>query len=680
MAEIVGILRDDATHGEKTVLRALKHNLPRDYTVYVECPLETRRMQKFPDFIIVANYGAVVLEVKDWVQIIRVTPHQVTIRRNNGEEATYKNPTFTARDYAIALQENLKDVPELLNERKQLEVPWGYAVVFPNIGLSVTSQLRQVLGENRVIGERDLGPNILLSRLRETLPEGFAATLTGDQLRHIRAAIFPVILIEQDDRPAIILDEVQEKIVAESLIEDVTPETAEPVDIQLGLMVEEVPAEPEEEVTADEAALAGRLSVRLVRGIAGSGKSLVLVQRAKYLASRFPEWKILVVTFNRNLAEKLDSDLQSFSNITAINFHKLARRIISTFMDWNPDDSLMGWLKNHQQDYPVITQLSSQFMKEEIEWLKENGFKAETEYLGAIRRGRGLAQRITSEQRSAIFKVLEAYKAYQIENNTFDWQDVPWIMLDGLRLGMATHVQYDAILIDEAQDFAPCWVQALKEMVKPDTGSIFIADDPTQSIYRYYSWKEKGVQVVGRTRWLRIPYRNTKQIYRAAFAIIQNNDQIREQLKAEGELLNPDMDNPWMRDGERPLVSRIDDYSTMVQSIADRVNGLIQDGVPPTQIAILAARKNQIKSLENAIMDKDVAVETFYQFKGMEFRYVFLSNIQDLFRDEDEEAIARTLRLMYMGMTRAREYLFMYYRNRFPNALLALREHCDFIQ
>jgi hypothetical protein len=44
---------------------------------------------------------------------------------------------------------------------------------------------------------------------------------------------------------------------------------------------------------------------------------------------------------------------------------------------------------------------------------------------------------------------------------------------------------------------------------------LFLADDPMQSIYRYYSWREKGVPVAGRTRWLRIPYRNTREIYQA---------------------------------------------------------------------------------------------------------------------------------------------------------------------
>ena len=680
MAEIVGILRDDATFGEKAVRKALRYNLPRDFTVYVECPLETRRMQRFPDFIVVANYGAVVLEVKDWVQIVRADPHHVTIRRRNGEEATFKNPVLTARDYAHALQENLREVPELLNERHQLEVPWGYAAVFPNLGVSVSSQLRQVLGKTNVIGQKDLGPDIIMRRLRETLPEGFAATLKGDQLRHIRATIFPAVLIEQPDQPAIILDEVQEKIVAEPLKEEIAPLAEEPAETQLGLMQEEEPATPPEETPPEEAALVSKLSVRLVRGIAGSGKSLVLIQRAKFLASQFPEWNILVVTYNRKLAERLASDLQAFRNIHTTNFHRLGRNVIRSYMNWNLNDSLRGWIKNHKENFKIIDQVGAKFIEEEIKWIKENGLDEEADYLSVIRRGRGTDTRITREQRSQVFSVLDAYRNFQDENGTFDWQDVPWLMIDGLRSGQASCAQYDAILIDEAQDFAPCWVQALKEMVKTDTGSIFIADDPTQSIYRYYSWKEKGVQVVGRTRWLRIPYRNTKQIYNAAFAIIQSNKQIREQLKAEGELLNPDVDNPWMRSGEKPLVSRVDDYSMLAQAVADRVNGLVQEGVPPTQIAVLAARKNQISILRNKIMDNDVTVDTFYQFKGMEFRYVFLANIQDLFHDEDEDTTARMLRLMYMGMTRAREYLFIYYRHHFPRALNALREHCDFIQ
>ena len=154
----------------------------------------------------------------------------------------------------------------------------------------------------------------------------------------------------------------------------------------------------------------------------------------------------------------------------------------------------------------------------------------------------------------------------------------------------------------------------LVKLVKVSRGSIFIADDPTQSIYRYYSWKEKGVHVVGRTKWLRIPYRNTKEIFTAAFSIIKDNPQICEQLQSEGELLHPDIDNRWMRTGPKPLITYVDSLDDETQKISGRVNGLLQNGIPASQIAILAPNNKLKRIFRCAIMDNNVSVNTFYQF------------------------------------------------------------------
>ena len=253
MAEVQGFLREDATYGEQVVLKNLKNNLPRDFTVYVECPLQHKRMQRFPDFIVVANYGVLVLEVKDWVEILKADRYQVRIRDRGNRERDEKNPVFTAREFALVLQQNLKEIPELVNEKQLLEVPWGYGVVFPNLGTAATSHLRVALGENLVMGQNDIGPDIILKRLREMIPEGRAAALTGDQLRHIRAVINPTVLIEPEDRPAIILDEIQEKLVVEAVVEELE-EAQTSGETQLMLVEEEAP--PVGEILPEEQALA----------------------------------------------------------------------------------------------------------------------------------------------------------------------------------------------------------------------------------------------------------------------------------------------------------------------------------------------------------------------------------------------------------------------------------------
>ncbi len=672
MAEVQGFLREDATHGERVVFKNLKNNLPKDFIVYVECPLHHKRMQRFPDFIVVTNYGVLVLEVKDWVNIVGADRYSIRLLTRDGKERKEKNPLFTTRDYALALQKNLREIPELLNERAQLEVPWGYGVIFPNLGTAATSHLRVVLGDTLVMGQNDLGPDIILKRLREMIPKGRSAALTSEQLRHIRAVINPTVLIEPVDRPAIILDETQEKLVVEAATEEIEKELS-PAEVQLALTKEEAP-----EILPKERDLAESLTVRLVRGVAGSGKSLVLIQRAKYLAASFPEWKILVMTYNRALNDRLEDELRDYQNIRVANFHKICKEMIENYRTWEPVNEFGHWLRKHRRDFEVLNTLETEFIQEEIQWIVDIGLTSVDAYMDATRRGRGTSVRVSQLQRSLIYSVLEAFRRHQEESGTLDWLDVPRIALEGIELGNVKLDKFDAILIDEAQDFTPSWFKVILKLVKPRKTSIFIADDPTQSIYRFYSWKEKGIPVVGRTRWLRVPYRNTRQIYRAAFSIVQDNQILQDLLKQEGELVVPDVDHPYMRDGNHPLVKHYDSRDDEVQMTAESVRALIQEGVPATQIAVLNPHNHNLESFEKAINNRDVSIGTYHRYKGLEFKAVFLTQIQDLFRgNQDEEQLSKLLRLVYMGMTRAREDLTISYEHRLPGALQPILDHCD---
>ena len=87
MAEVIGFLREDATYGEKQTLKLLKQNLPKDFAVYVESPIHKKRDIRYPDFVVVTNYGVIVLEVKDCVTIVRADPSGATIRGSEGEPA-----------------------------------------------------------------------------------------------------------------------------------------------------------------------------------------------------------------------------------------------------------------------------------------------------------------------------------------------------------------------------------------------------------------------------------------------------------------------------------------------------------------------------------------------------------------------------------------------------------------
>lgn len=68
---------------------------------------------------------------------------------------------------------------------------------------------------------------------------------------------------------------------------------------------------------------------RLIRGVAGSGKTLVLTYRANYMASHFPHWRILMLCYNKVLSLSLQRQLAEHDNIKVHNVDGLAWRVLN---------------------------------------------------------------------------------------------------------------------------------------------------------------------------------------------------------------------------------------------------------------------------------------------------------------------------------------------------------------
>ncbi len=299
------------------------------------------------------------------------------------------------------------------------------------------------------------------------------------------------------------------------------------------------------------------------------------------------------------------------------------------------------------------------------------GIKDRETYLQIKRRGRG--QRLSQIKRSSIFDVYLAYLSWLEENKLFDWADVPYLVLRGMEEGAIEQEQYDAVLIDEAQDFAPIWIAVLKRVVGSEGGLIFLADDPSQSIYRYYSWREKGVPVVGRTRWLRIPYRNTKEIFEAAYRVIADDPILKQSIDAQtGLCVEPDLASEFLRTGPKPELRCFSSFDEEMQFIRMEIERLLLDGYDPNQIVVLHRRTRGVRQLSRYLRGLEIEATTFHKFKGLEFDVVLLSQLQECFAGADDmspERLSEEKRLVYMAMTRARQKLYVNHEGRWPRQL-----------
>jgi hypothetical protein len=671
MAEIIGFFRENATYGEKETLKLLKNSLPKDFYVYVETPIHKKRDIRYPDFVVVTTYGVIVLEVKDWIAIERADPTGATIRMRDNSTRQEANPVNKARDFAITLAN------ELNTKRNRGEageaIPWSYATVLINLPSSTITRLRTVWGEEFVFGKEDLSnSDLLLHRLKMTFPAERIRSLTRRELDLVRATIFPVVEIEIPQRPTIILDQQQEKIVAEpvrqeSQTERTREEKREVKQDQLFAALQADEKKEEESLPSQSERISQMVSIRLVRGFSGSGKTLILTQRAKYLSAQYPEWKIAVLTYNKPLQEQLESNFRGTA-ITPRTFHSICFKHFQ--LDQNNETDLENWLETKRFQFPIITQLGHETLEDEFNWMRDVNVIERGKYLAIERRGAGKGGRLGSEQRNKLFDAFEEYNLYLQENGYWDWHDIPLKFLKMLELGQLTLPKYDAILVDEAQDWAPVWFQIVNHLLDPDHGLLFLADDPSQSIFRHFSWKEKAVNVVGRTRWLKVPYRNTYEIYNAAYALIADNPEVQSSLSEEGELVRPDVSSQEMRHGSTPLIKKCSSNSSELSYIKNMVDNLREEGLRDDQIAILVQNNRDQDLIAGTLRGYSVKISPMRRFKGLEMEAVILPYLHKTFVKPEDEANDR--RLMYMAMTRARSHLYMTYCGRLPKPFGAL--------
>jgi superfamily I DNA/RNA helicase len=377
-----------------------------------------------------------------------------------------------------------------------------------------------------------------------------------------------------------------------------------------------------------------------------------------------------VLTFNKDLAHNLQQKLNTPA-VEVVNFHRKCTEIIGP--KWKSPTQVEHWLEKNAAREIADAGLTVDFVAKEIGWRKDVGLLDNNAYLTANRRGRGTSLPVS--KRTVINTIFTRYQ--QIQRASFqanrsmlgaDWEDVPHFAAG--ELSTADHpmkAAYDVIMLDEAQDFAPSWMTVIKLMLKPE-GTLFICDDPTQSIFRYFSWAEKGINVVGRTRVLRIPFRNTRSIAYAAHALIEADPN----LSNAEDIIRPNVDSADVPDGVAPALLKCRDLTEEVRLTEAQIRQHLSMGVPAGEIAVLIHNKRLIRHWAH-LRNQGCYVETFDKMKGLEFRVVFVPHLQTVFEagsmPTDTEFISTVRRRIFTAMTRAREWLYLSYQGQCPAAL-----------
>lgn len=602
-----------ASRGEERTFQILKR-LPDDYTVYYEPNIDNRR----PDFVVIApDLGVIIIEVKGWhiSDILRGTDSEIIIN-DDGREKSEIHPLLQARNYQWRLVNLAKKHPKF-NELLQKEgphknhfiFPFAHFVILPNISnenirndnklnFSTLFPPKNTMIRDNLIHLESEDPGTIRDVLKSYFdPIWEFPPLTPEQIDIIRAIVHPEIILsylKKEDTP-----------VRDQTNQNSSSNIQKSHDLKV--------LDKRQEINAKKIGEGHRI----VCGIAGSGKTVLLISRAKWLCERNPNSNILLLCYNVVFATYLKNQLKEFNQIKTFHFD---------------------------------------------EWAKQNGVTrlSEDPFTLTVEKDESLGQRLLTQ----------------------------------LMQRLGDYRKYDAVLIDEAQDFSPTWFKcALESMKDPLDGDLLIVCDGNQGIrpINSISWKSLGIRAAGRTIHNKLDldknYRNTYEILNLASNFV-NTEKLQNEDTFSIVPVNPDTAT---RRGPKPILIHCKDHqdecSKILQISKTLLTGFsINGGQPvslrPEEIGVLYGglfRKekyifeefmlnfNKISPVvwlnadqfsRKRIGDPGLKIQTIHSAKGLQYKAVFVMWLDSFIpHNPDDENLKR--RLLYVAMTRAEDYLIM---------------------
>ena len=322
-----------ASKGEKQLYEVLRDKLDDDFYVWYEPLLKSHR----PDFIILGKkLGLLIIEVKGWYssQIRQGDTNTFTIvsERDDVKRVTCeKSPLRQASDYLDKLLNELPKYRILQQQRGQhkgkVSFPIGLGVIMSNISRnkSAETNLDKVLSEPEVVYRdefldwQNLSTESLYSRLRKIFTKAYFSfdPLTTDQISTIKGILNPEMVIRSEPaKPSSVGGEFH------PLPNDIILKTLDAKQENLARKIGE--------------------GHRIFFGVSGSGKTLLLLARAKLILNNNPEAKVLIVCYNICLASYLRSviekslEAEQRTRIRAIHFHEWAKVVTGKSLTSQP--------------------------------------------------------------------------------------------------------------------------------------------------------------------------------------------------------------------------------------------------------------------------------------------------------------------------------------------------------
>ena len=426
-----------------------------------------------------------------------------------------------------------------------------------------------------------------------------------------------------------------------------------------------------------------------VSGTAGTGKTIVALHRAVFLARSNPDSRVLLTTFSDTLSNVLRSRLRALIS----NEPRLGERLEVHSMNaigLRLYELNIGrpQIASRDQIAPLVeeaalledgSRFSANFLITEWEQVVDAWQLSTWEsYRDVARLGR--RTRLPESQRTVLWSIFERVRTGLRERCLMTYSQVFSSMASKLK--ESANPPFDFAVIDEAQDVSVAQLRFLSALGGERPNSLFFAGDLGQRIFQQpFSWKALGVQVRGRARSLRINYRTSHQIRMQADLLLGSEmsdvDGNTEERKGTISVFN----------GAPPTILIEDTPEDEIKAVAQWLSARSNDGLMPHEIGVFVRSESEldraIQAVENAelsykVLDDKVettsgflSISTMHLAKGLEFRAVVImacddeviplqARIETAAEDSDLEEVYNTERhLLYVACTRARDHLLI---------------------
>lgn len=432
-------------------------------------------------------------------------------------------------------------------------------------------------------------------------------------------------------------------------------------------------------------------SIKLSGG-AGTGKTVAALHRLKYLVGKVENrLPVLFTTFTKELTENLKSlalelEIPSrayiIENIDALAFRLAQQNHLLRFTDKVFGLSAIKKPVDIWEQVLVekLSPFDEEFLQEEYEAIVlDKHLEYKDDYMKASRVGRGKA--VSRKDRFLIWELMEDFNKRKAAEGLYYKEEV-YNKMSQYLLQNDTAL-FAHVIVDELQDFSNIELRFIRSLTKAGPNDLFLVGDPLQNIYnKKINFSKAEINLRGnRSKRLRINYRTTEEIKDVAFRVIgeESYDDFDGNVEDKKGYLS-------LFHGVKPEYHIYRTKNEELEAVAKDINQLAEEGYSFNDIVVAARTKDAVDDFRNHFhkvnipyvnknllnnQNEGVRISTFHGLKGLEFKQVFLVDVNDrtfpkhpfnfssLTAEEQQQIIKTEKALFYVACSRAIQRLII---------------------